>query len=362
MDRTSFIGLDAHSRTCDVGWMTPTGQRREVWHVRTSIPELTEAIQRVPRPRKLAMEEGPMADWLMRQLKPLVDELVVCDPRRNALIGKDGDKTDALDAFALADLFRGGYLRAVHHTESMDREVFKRHVALYHDRVEHRVSEANKTLALLRRSGIVVVEADLADQERRQEAIARLPEDPIVRLDIDLLLSGYDSAAAQVRLARVALVKLARKQEVIVRWTGLPGVKWVRAATLFVYLDTPDRFRNKSSLWKYLGIGLQKRASGNGPEVLRPTQRFNRHLKNAILGAATAAIRGKDNPFAVQYQKLKEQGMVPRIARRTVARAMAAVMWGMWKHGGEYQPERVGVPDGKEGRSDRTSPRTKPST
>lgn len=361
MERESnFIGLDAHSRTCDLGWMTPSGRRREVWKVRTTIPELTEAIERVPRPRKLAMEEGPMADWLLRQLRPFVDELVVCDPRRNALIGRDGDKTDALDALALANLYRGGYLRAVHHPESMDREVFKRHVALYHDRVEHRVGEANKVLALLRRYGVVVKDADLADAERRAAVIAGLPEDPTVRLDVDLLLSGYDSATSQVRRARVVLVKLAKKDEVVKRWTGVPGVRWVRAATLRAYLDTPDRFRNKSALWKYLGIGLQKRVSGKGPEVLRPPTRFNRHLKNAILGAAMTAIRARDNPFADQYKKLVERGVAPRIARRTVARTMAAVMWGMWKHGGEYQPGRVGVPDGKEGARDADRPRPRP--
>src|SRR5262249_28700772 len=160
----------------------------------------------------------------LRQLGPLVDELVVCDPRRNALIGRDGDKTDALDAFALADLYRGGYLRAVHHPESMDREVFKRHVALYHDRVEHRVAEANKVLALLRRYGVVVRDADLRDEQRRTGAVAGLPQDPTVRLDVELLLSGYDSATDQVRRARSALVRLAKKDELIARWTGVPGV------------------------------------------------------------------------------------------------------------------------------------------
>lgn len=361
MEPASYIGLDAHSRTCEVCWTTPTGKRRNVWHVATSIPELTEVIERVPRPRKLAMEEGPMADWLMRELRSLVDELVVCDPRRNALIGNDGDKTDAMDAFALADLYRGGYLRAVHHAESMDREIFKRHVALYHDRAKHRVGEANKVLAYLRRYGIVVAESDLADGASRTAVMARLPDDRTVRLGIDLFFMGYDSAAEQVRLARRALVKLAGQHDVIRRWTAVPGVKWVRAATLFVYLDTPDRFPSKSALWKYLGIGLEKKTSGSGPVVVRPAWRFNRHPKNAILGAAMSAIRTKGNPFAEQHKGLIARGLAPRIARRTVARTLAGVLWGMWKHGGEYRPQRVGVPGGNDGGSARTSGRAGPA-
>jgi len=42
----------------------------------------------------------------------------------------------------------------------------------------------------------------------------------------------------------------------------------VRAATLLVYLDTPFRFKSKQALWKYIGIGLVRRRSGDGPERL----------------------------------------------------------------------------------------------
>ena len=61
-------------------------------------------------------------------------------------MAKDGDKDDPIDAEKLCDLLIGGYLRPVHHSESLERAVFKRQVTLYHDRVEHRVSEANKII------------------------------------------------------------------------------------------------------------------------------------------------------------------------------------------------------------------------
>ncbi len=52
-----------------------------------------------------------MAGWLYRNLKDNVDDLVVCDPRRNKLIACDGDKDDSIDAGKLAGLLRGGFLR-----------------------------------------------------------------------------------------------------------------------------------------------------------------------------------------------------------------------------------------------------------
>ncbi len=50
-------------------------------------------------------------------LKPRVHRLVVCNPRRNALL-KEGGKNDKVDARKLADLLRGGLLRPVHHGEN----------------------------------------------------------------------------------------------------------------------------------------------------------------------------------------------------------------------------------------------------
>ena len=58
-----------------------------------------------------------MAGWLYRNLSEFADEVIVCDPRRNALIAKDGDKDDAIDAEKLNNLYRSGHLRVVHQSD-----------------------------------------------------------------------------------------------------------------------------------------------------------------------------------------------------------------------------------------------------
>ncbi len=83
-----------------------------------------------------------MAGWLYRNLKPCVDELIVCDPRRNAHVAKDGDKDDPIDAEKLNDLYRGGFLRPVHQLESLERTAVKQIIGMYHDSVTRRVSES----------------------------------------------------------------------------------------------------------------------------------------------------------------------------------------------------------------------------
>ena len=91
-----------------------------------------------------------------------------------------------------------------------------------------------------------------------------------------------------------------------------------------------------------MGIGLERKHSGSGPVRVQLCRQCNRPLKAVILGAALTAITQGENPFADHYRHwLNEGGLSARIARRNVARSLAATMWGMWKNGNEYRPEWV---------------------
>jgi transposase len=273
-----------------------------------------------------------------------VDRLVICNPRRNHLIAKESDKDDPIDALKLAELFRGGYLKEVYHPECFERAVFKQHVGVYHERVKQRVREANRILAQFRRHGVFLHETDFVDSQERPALLKQLPH-PLIQSDVELLWKSYDAVATQVEQLRKSVVRLARKEEVIRRFTEVPGVAWLRAATFYAYLDTPWRFKSKTRLWRYLGIGLDRRHSGNGPMFVFVYQLCSRVLRNMILGAAKSAVVHGNNPYADQYVHwTKEEGISPRNARRNVARSLAMTLWGMWKNGSAYRPERVGCP------------------
>src|SRR5207249_3836411 len=67
-------------------------------------------------------EETPQAEWLYEVLRTQVSEVIVCDPRRNKLLG-EGSKTDKVDARKLADLLRTGMLRSVYHGHEATRKL-----------------------------------------------------------------------------------------------------------------------------------------------------------------------------------------------------------------------------------------------
>ena len=65
----------------------------------------------------VTFEEGTCAAWLHDLLKPHVTRVLVCDPRKNALL-KAGNKNDRIDARKLADLLYLNKLSPVYHGEN----------------------------------------------------------------------------------------------------------------------------------------------------------------------------------------------------------------------------------------------------
>jgi len=82
--------------------------------IETKAATILEFIQGVRGTLWVTFEEGASAAWLHDLLKPHVAKLVVCDPRKNALL-KAGNKNDRIDARKLADLLRSGLLWPVYH-------------------------------------------------------------------------------------------------------------------------------------------------------------------------------------------------------------------------------------------------------
>ena len=199
MKRNHIIAMDTHCQWTEGVVMTEGGRITHRWQVPTTIPDLAEKITSVRHPRDVVFEEGPLADWLLRGLQPLADRIVVADPRRNHLIAKDSDKDDAIDAEKLAHLYRGGYIKPVHHPASWDRLVLKRQVALYHHQVKQRVRQANRIISELRHYGVMVREAAFRDPADRPGLLAPLPNDRAVRAGLECLWRGYDGAVEQGR-------------------------------------------------------------------------------------------------------------------------------------------------------------------
>ena len=139
------------------------------YSVPTSIPAIGTVLGSLQGQKFLAVEEGPMAGWLYRNLSQEVDKFIVCEPRHNKLITSEGDKDDKIDAAKLAALLRGNVLKAVHNTNDPHRAHLKHWIKLYHDRIHSGVRDINKIRACCRMHGVRIPRKVVRNQLHRHQ-------------------------------------------------------------------------------------------------------------------------------------------------------------------------------------------------
>jgi hypothetical protein len=91
-----YIGLDAHTSSCTVAVVGPSGRQLSSQVVETNAKALIEVVRAIPSGRHLCLEEGALAGWLYKTLAPHVQELVVAGIRQSR-----GPKSNKRDAFGL---------------------------------------------------------------------------------------------------------------------------------------------------------------------------------------------------------------------------------------------------------------------
>jgi transposase len=101
-----YIGLDVHQATIVVAVLDSTGKLVMESILETETATILQFFAGLRGTLSVTFEEGTWSAWLYDLLNPHVDQLVVCNPRKNALL-KDGNKSDRIDARKLAELLRG---------------------------------------------------------------------------------------------------------------------------------------------------------------------------------------------------------------------------------------------------------------
>jgi hypothetical protein len=114
MSQNKYIGMDVHRATISVAVLDSGGKLIMEGVPETEAGSIIEFIHGVRGSVAVSFEEGTCAVWLHDLLQPYVSRLVVCDPRKNALL-KEGSKSDRIDARKLAELLRGNQVSPVYH-------------------------------------------------------------------------------------------------------------------------------------------------------------------------------------------------------------------------------------------------------
>jgi transposase len=350
MTGTKFIGLDVHKASISAAVLDAEGKLIMQTVMPTQSSAILDFVRGLRGTLQVTFEEGTYSTWLYDLLRPCVAKVVVCNPRKNALL-KSGNKSDQIDARKLAELLRSGMLSPVYHGQNSTatlKELCRSYTGLTEDttRVKSRIK------AIYRSQAIPYTGKAIYGKRGRQEWIEQLTQ-PGLRCRAERLYQQLDLLQTLRRQAHVDLVQEARKHEASRILRSIPFVGSIRSAVLIGRIQTPHRFRTKRQLWTYCGMALETRSSADYRWVdgqMRKSKKpifirglnwnHNHDLKNVFKGAATTAS-ARSGPFRDYYENLLAKGIRPEMARLTLARKIAAISLTLWKKGEAFDPEKL---------------------
>jgi transposase len=348
LNDVKYIGLDVHQATISAAVLDSAGKLLMESIVETKAATILQFVHGLRGSVHVTLEEGTCAAWLHELLKPHVTEVLVCDPRKNALL-KAGNKNDRIDARKLADLLRTGLLSPVYHGENGVRtlkELSRSYLALNRD-----VTRVMNRLKALYRSWAIPCAGQRVYAPRyRSEWLAKITETGVHRR-AEIYYQQLDALRSLREQVRRDLLAEGRKHSAMKLLRQIPSIGPIRAVLLIALMQTPHRFRTKRQLWAYCGLALKTSTSGEYRFVegqLKRSKKFlairglnvnhNHDLKNIFKGAAirAAAVPG---PFQEFHAGLVARGMKPTMARLTLARKIAAITLIVWKKGVRFDAE-----------------------
>lgn len=352
MSNDKYVGLDVHQSSTVSAVHNSQGKCVMESVLETKADALRDFLRGLKGTLHVTFEEGTQAAWLYDVVKPLVAEVIVCDPRENKLLAV-GNKGDRVDAHKLAQLLRGGQLKPVYHGGRSLR-MLKELVHNYDSLVEDNIRVMNRLKALYRGRAIDCAGAGVYHSGHREEWLGKLREGGAHRR-AEFLYAELDHLKGLRRQAKRAMLEEARCQAAYPVLRQVPVLGPIRTAQILATVVSPHRFRTKRQLWAYCGLAVTTRSSADyqflegrvqkrqkAPATRGLNRDFNHRLKQVFKSAALDGTHRE--PFQSFYQGLVGRGLRPEMARLTLARKIVAITLTIWKKGEAFDELRLKAP------------------
>jgi transposase len=346
MKRPIYAALDLHSRYSVLGSMDHDGQTQPRMRFATEANILRAEVERLRqrrRPLYLTMEAGALTRWASAIVRPVVDRLIICEPRHNRLINSNPTKSDEADVEGMCLLLRLGKLKEVWMGVDRTREIYR---ALVYELLNWRDAQRElkalikaryRQWGVLRLNGIKVFSL-----KGRKDYLDQLPAEEERRM-MRRLYAQHDHAIAQRKETLEEVERVGAEFWEVREFQRIPGVGPMAAHVFSAIIEEPARFANKHKLWKYSQLGITDRTSDNKPlGYQRLDRRGNRELKNLSYHAWRTACKSTTGPNAIKafYQQSRLRTGSVRHARLNTQRKILETMWMMWLRRQSFDPQR----------------------
>jgi transposase len=334
---TTFAGLDvsqAKTTICIVD-----GRGGVTW--RGSCATTPKAIMQTLAKRaasleRVGLESGPLAPWLVHELRALGLPVVCLDARHaQAALSVQVNKSDANDADGLAQIVRTGWYREVE-VKSVESHLVRATLGVRKQLVGMRTETINQIRGLMKIFGLILRKGSGARFEAQVRT--RLAERAELGLVVEPLLAAWRALDDQIDALERHLIGRARRHEVCHRLMTVPGVGPLTALAFVTTVDDPTRFRRSSSVGAYLGLTPRRFQSGERDVSGRISKCGDRLTRSYLFEAANVLLTRVE-----RWSSLKAWAI--RLAKRSgakkakvaLARKLAALLHRLWQDGTTFR-------------------------
>jgi transposase len=281
---------------------------------------------------RVGLESGPLAPWLVHELRALELPVVCLDARHaRAALSVQINKSDANDADGLAQIVRTGWYREVK-VKSIESHLVRATLGVRKQLVGMRTEMINQIRGLMKIFGLILPKGSGARFEASVRA--RCAEKAEVGVVVEPLLAAWRTLDDQVAALERQLVRRARRHEACHRLMTVPGVGPLTALAFVTTVDDPTRFRRSSSVGAYLGLTPRRHQSGERDVSGRISKCGDRLTRSYLYEAANVLLTRVERWSFLKawtFRLAKRSGA--KKAKVALARKLAALLHRLWRDG-----------------------------
>jgi len=286
-------------------------------------------------------EAGFCGYWIDNELKRYGIHNIIVNPSDIPTRSKERiTKTDPVDSKKLSRELENGTLKAIYIPET-NKEQFRTLCRLRYQLVTNQIRLKNRIKSLLAYYGITVPkERNLKTWSKKYIEYLNKVELPHKLLRESLNIHLEELSLLSERIERVIMklkecIKEYGVEREIIILTGVPGIGFVTAITLYTEIMDINRFNRFDELCSYVGLVPAVHSSGQRERIMGISNRQSKYLRNLIIEAAWTAIK-KDPAMTIKFNELCKrmckQKAIIRIAKKLLSRIAS-----VWKNNIEYQ-------------------------
>jgi transposase len=333
----TYVGLDVSLQSTSLCVVDATGAI--VWRgtCPTDAAELAAVIRkRAPSAARIGLETGQLSNWLTLSLRNRGLPVLCLDARHaKAALKMQINKTDANDAWGLAQVVRTGWFREVA-VKSMDASQLRTLLVARSQLVGQRQNIANSIRGLLKGFGLVIPRGCAGPFAVNVRAVAG--DNDAVMAIIEPLLTVWQTLREQIAVYDREINGRAKSDATVQRLMTVPGIGVVIALAYTAVIDDPTRFKHSSSVGAYLGLTPRRYQSGEVDVSGHISRCGDSLLRSYLFEAATVILQRYAKPSQLKDWGLKLAKRVGmRRAKVALARKLAVVLHCLWKDGTEFE-------------------------